>query len=483
MTSKNIFSISLQHLIQQAGITSTMISQAVQYDISYISKWLSGKMLPSEKNIESIIISITTCIITSAQKDNLHALLSEYHCKDAQNLHDTLQNTLRDAYWQSKKYPKSVALPDSNYHPYISASELAHLIKKQSGNRKAAVIDLLSLNHEARLLLAEIRDGHFSLSHTDLSDHYTMVINIDELPGDNGRDCVYDSIFLIHMLTSFSSIDFQLYNHPQASGKFLYAIDNCYSVTGMVFQGDTQCFAVNERSDSSTACALYQKALLLATQEQLIFRKTTMEDMIHNCEYIRSMISTNIKWLLGHATELILSDDLFDELLTCINTQDKDELHKLHHLAQNVIRQPGTRIMVYESALSDLVVSGELDFFNNRVVLTPAQRIRYLAYMLSVLNTSDILFKLVDGCFSTDFQYITNPCLFLSDSLCYLRLENGRYCDNLLVLNDKSVKEMFEQFYEKIWNKRQDVVIETRSEVINKILHYKASADLIAKME
>lgn len=483
MSNKNTFSVLLQQLIQQAGLTNTMISQAVRYDVSYISKWLSGKMLPSEKNIESILSSIITCIITSSQKDNLCALLNEYHCEDSTGLQDTLYNILKDAYWQSKRPAESACLSNTNYYISLPASELARFIKKQPGSRRAAVIDLLSLTHETRLLLAGIENGHFSLTHTDLSDHYTMVINIDELPGDNGRDCVYDSIFLIHMLTSFSAIDFQLYNHPQASGKFLYAVDNCYSVTCMVFQGDTQCIAVNERADASTSCALYQKALLLASQEQLIFRKTTMYDMICSCEYIRSMISTNIKWLLGHATEVILPDDLFDELLAYMNVPDKNELYKLHNLSQNVIRQSGTRVMIYESALSDLVVSGELDFFNNRVVLTPTQRIRYLEYMLSVLNTSDTLFKLVDGCFSTDFQYITNPCLFLSDSLCYLRLENGRYCDNILILNDKSVKEMFDQFYEKVWNKRQDVVVGTRAEVINKILHYKASADLIAKME
>ena len=483
MINKNTFSTTLQLLIQQAGLTNTAISQAVQYDISYISKWLNGKMLPSEKNIESIISSIAACIITYSQKDNLSSLLNEYHCEDSRSLQNALQNTLRDTYWQSKRPLESTAPPEANYYPYIAASKLADLIKKRSGNMTAAVIDLLSLNHEARLLLAGIKNGRFSLTHADKSLHYIMVINVDELPGDNRRDCVYDSIFLIHMLTSFSAIDFQLYNHPQASGKFLYAIDNCYSVTCMIFQGDTQCVAVNERADSSTACTFYQKVLLLASQEQLIFRKTTMEDMIRNCEYIRSMISTNIKWLLGHATELILPDDLFDELLTHIDIPDKNELYKLHHLAQNVIRQPGTRVMIYESAFSDLVVSGELDFFNNCIVLNPAQRIRYLDYMLSVLDTSDVLFKLVDGCFSTDFQYITNPCLFLSDSLCYLRLENGRYCDNILILNDKSVKKMFDQFYEKIWMERKDVVIAAKAEVLDKILHYKASADLIAKME
>lgn len=67
MSNKNAFSISLQQLIQKAGLTNTLISQAVQYDISYISKWLSGKMLPSEKNIENILSSITACIIASSQ--------------------------------------------------------------------------------------------------------------------------------------------------------------------------------------------------------------------------------------------------------------------------------------------------------------------------------------------------------------------------------------------------------------------------------
>ncbi|MFG6333044.1 MAG: helix-turn-helix domain-containing protein [Lachnospiraceae bacterium] len=482
MSDKNTFGTLLQQMIQQAGITNTIVSRAVRYDISYISKWLSGRMLPSEKNIENIVSAITACIIASSQKDNLCILLDQFQCEDEEELRGKLQEALREAYRQSKKYTDNPDLSGERYYVSMPASKLAGLLKKQSGNT-AAVIDLLSLDHETRLLLAGIKNGRFSVTGADTSVHYNMVINVEALSGDHGRDCVYDSIFLIHMLTSFSSIDFRLYNNPLAAGKFLYAVDGCYSASGMIFQGDMECIAVYEHEDPRTAGALYQKIVLLVNQEQLIFRKVTMNDMICGGEYIRSMISPNIRWLLGHVTELLLPDDLFEKLLFISEITNKNEIRRLHNLAQNVFRQSGTRIMIYESALSDLVVSGELDFFNYRLFLSPEQRICCLEHILTVLETTDAPIRLVDGGFSSDFQYITNPCLILSDSVCYVRLENKRYCDNILTLNDKSVKMMFERFYEKIWDERQDVVIGTRSEVLARIRHYKTSAALIAKME
>lgn len=55
MKDKNRFSILLEHLMTIAELKNSILAKAVQYDDSYISKWISGKLLPTEKNHENTL--------------------------------------------------------------------------------------------------------------------------------------------------------------------------------------------------------------------------------------------------------------------------------------------------------------------------------------------------------------------------------------------------------------------------------------------
>ena len=49
MAEKNRFSKLLKHLMSVAEVKNYTLAQELQYDVSYISKWTSGQMIPSEK--------------------------------------------------------------------------------------------------------------------------------------------------------------------------------------------------------------------------------------------------------------------------------------------------------------------------------------------------------------------------------------------------------------------------------------------------
>ena len=48
-TEKNRFSQLLEQLMNLGEIKNAALAKALQYDVSYISKWVSGRMLPAEK--------------------------------------------------------------------------------------------------------------------------------------------------------------------------------------------------------------------------------------------------------------------------------------------------------------------------------------------------------------------------------------------------------------------------------------------------
>lgn len=70
MKEKNRFSQLLEHLMAATALKNSTLAKAVQYDVSYISKWVSGKLLPTEKNAEKVFREISRCVVTSMDDES-----------------------------------------------------------------------------------------------------------------------------------------------------------------------------------------------------------------------------------------------------------------------------------------------------------------------------------------------------------------------------------------------------------------------------
>ena len=130
------------------------------------------------------------------------------------------------------------------------------------------------------------------------------------------------------------------------------------------------------------------------------------------------------------------------------------------------------------------MLSGELDFFNKKIVLDAKERKKQLEHLKNLfLDHRDLHVKMVSGGFSDDFRYITNPCMFLSDTVNYLRLENDYYDKNILLVRDSQLREVFNIFYDEIWNDRQDVVVSERQLILEQLDNLMNAATLLSDVE
>lgn len=469
------FSEKLQNIIQLSGIKYATFAEAVNYDMSYVSKWINGKTLPAEKNIEVIVNSIISVILDNALDENLEALIKKYDCDNYNQLEDRLHEILVKAFWDSKGVSKEV---NSEFYAELSSVEVAKkILSHEISGKIAALIDIFNLDHESRLLLAGIIDGEFSVNE-DKQSSYSLILNTESL---RNEEVLYNTIFFIHMMTSLSGVNLQIYKNNLAFGKIVYAVKDKYAISAMIISGEKKLMAVGETEDKSQINFFYQKIKLLINHDKKIFTKTTMVHLLNSNKYIRSLISTNVNIVLGHITEHLLPNDVFGEICEHVSFYENDELKKTHILVQNVIQQTTTFVVIYESALSNFAITGELDFFNHKFILDVDQRKRVLDYIKSMVNKTNL--KIINSYLCEEFKYISNPCIFNSDLVCYLRLENGRYEDNIMLLEEKSVKEMFDAFYNVLWNERKDVVVESGDIIISKIEHYKSLVKLMDIMD
>lgn len=63
MDDKNRFSILLEHLLEVAEVKNYTLAKRLQYDVSYISKWVSGRMLPAKKTEKRVMEGISACVV------------------------------------------------------------------------------------------------------------------------------------------------------------------------------------------------------------------------------------------------------------------------------------------------------------------------------------------------------------------------------------------------------------------------------------
>ena len=104
-----------------------------------------------------------------------------------------------------------------------------------------------------------------------------------------------------------------------------------------------------------------------------------------------------------------------------------------------------------------------------------------MVYIKELLaNTDGEHVKLLNAGFSDDFKYVTNPCMFLADSLDYLRLENLQYENNLMLIKDDRTRQIFDVFFEAIWTYEHSLVISEHDEVVSKLDGLIATAELLA---
>lgn len=469
MSDYHHFSRQLHGLLQRADLKHQVVADALQYDVSYVSKWVNGKALPAERQIEGIADALSDLIISSSQCDTVKQLLQEYDCADRSELKQSLQESFLEAYESDKGIARRQNSPPE-YHVSLSTDWLAGKIQEEGGNERLGVFDLFAMDHSARLKASGILNGNFVSLEKNPDIHFSVGFN----PVSKRENFVYDVISLIHMLTSYSGIDFNLYALPFSAGKYVYAVKGKYSVSGMLFK-EGECLNVTECRNAADVDALYQRMSLLMTSDQLVFRKTTMQSMMRDQFYARLLVAGNARWLLGHVTEHLLPDSIFEELIKKKTGDEGSMLLRLYTMEGMVLKNKATRVMLYDSALAAVAGTGEIDFFNSKVILNEEQRCLFFSYLSRLAEADEIHFEIICEGFSADFRHITNPCVFLSDAFCCLRLENGRYEDNLLVLQNREVRDLFDEFFEIIWSGRRDVVIEDKEAVLLRIKQYAGS--------
>lgn len=486
--NRNIFGKKLENLLMTVNVKNATVAAELNYDVSYISKWITGKAVPSRKNVEKILTGITKVVMEQGSKDGIELLSQSFGVKNSDKLRQAVKSSLRDAYFEAggevsdNKYINNAVFTAAPRGNYALMNDYAMNLNKDKPMDIAVMVDLFALDRASKLKMAGMDGNGFGMKEKRRDYKIDYIIDISSLKGSS----VYDVILFMHMITGFSLADFNLYYSNLAEGKMIIAVKEEFasmSVLGL----NKQFMCTTSTREKRSVEEMYEGVMSVTDPEKCIFFPAEMTGLLTSHEYLQSLLSKNSRWLVGHMTEQFISPELFYELSEEYfgkgNTLAEEAEHA-YLIASDAIRRNRVKMMIYNRALVDFVFSGELDFFNNRVMLTSQQRERELAYLTELFGglSSENLKIIRDG-FSDDFKYVTNPCIFLSDTLDYLRLENKQFTDNLMLVKDKAVRKVFDEFYDEIWALEDDLVTSDHEEVMDKIKGFAETSVLLANVK
>lgn len=484
MEVKNRFSKLLEQLIATAEVKHLTLAQALQFDVSYISKWVSGKVLPAERTVEDTLKKLCDCLVEAASEIGEEKLYIEYRVTSREDLIKAVFDNLLAEY----RYVQEVQRQNGNniapiisYYPEISMKDfllkMQHpVLRRVKSLNVMAAIDLLSMEGEYRMQAVSLNtdpiDSGTEYTYPDV--HFSLLIDLNKAQ----EDIVKNTVFLSNMVAYLGNVDFKLYHGKFAQGKAMLVVLDEFSVTGMLVRRD-MCTSVTVCEGANYARPLYDVIQSVCTREAMVFQKIQMKKLLVD-GYIQSLLSPNREWMVTQITEHFLPSDLFIELLDHPAMQkagyDKDTLMYIHKLTQVVLKEK-VQILMTATTISDFVVAGRIDFFGEAITLNYEQRIKIIKYLYEIVQVpGDAEIRMIKDPLTEDFQKRMYPTVFLSVSRGYVRIlpdlsKKVQTGGSVLRINAKEMMNTYKKFFEVIWE-REAVLLHTREEIKNYLQHH-----------
>lgn len=491
--NNNRFSALLEDLMELADVKNITLAQELQYDVSYISKWINGRTLPSERGLDKILHGISRCITDAVNDEKREQLYRKYSVSCPEDLEQVIYDNLQIEYNYVKNLKVdtgSEIAPQIVYYPELTllqyVTKMRHpVLRKVENLEVVAMIDLLAMDKTCQAVVAELQDNYNNSADRKYPGvHFSMLIDTSRDQGNPLRN----TELILNMISNFSSVDFNLYESKQAIGKLIFTVNEGFTISGMMTDSN-HCIAVTASENPEISSVMYDKLKSFCGHSNQILEHASIPDFIGGNNYVKSLLSEQQHWLISSVTEHFLSEELFEEivkeqLLPLHNRETIALIRKNHAITRSVVGDLEVKVLLYESALQNFMVTGEMDFFCSKVYLNTRQRLRYLENMMEELrNNSGIEVRVFSTEYLNNFHLINTPNVFCSDTLSYIRLKDH---SGVEILSKLSVSRMFVKSIGEIWERlgrRTGEEVELSGDIGASLDHILRSLRLLAKTE
>lgn len=478
----------VERLIYISGQKNYLLASNLDYDVSYISKWINCTMLPSAKNIKIISKKIAEFIVEESNSIALRELekFLELSITNEENqkevLTEAVETKLNEAYANSynknnkKVKQKTDACNSSltinpNFRRRIIAKELTDLMTKGEFLEIIILCNLFSISRDEMINLTGNRNNPVEWPKDQLRK-MSYLISFDE----RENDILLNTLALIHMLTDRKRIHIDLYSCDFEANTLIAVIKERYLHTALYNKG--KCMTTVTSTDQKCVEEMYNTLEEIMNNEATrIFAKVNPTEMINRQHYMKFVMGQNIRILLAEVSELFMPTDLLLEIGEQVfgDSAVISKLKKIDTILQNATYNTGMEVLMYESCLRKYIANGEINFFNIPIKLTIEQRKRHIQHMNKLLKEREnIHFRFIEKTLVEDLKNDEKSSIFLAKNISFLKEHYNEESNDYLIVEDKAFEKVLDKFYHEVWNNREDATMnkEESLEIIRELLLY-----------
>lgn len=464
----------LEELLQISSQKNYNLADELGYDVSYISKWIKGKRVPSSKSIRGINKSIARFILNSLGDIEKDEIINKFNLDEGisrEELEYSLEKKLYDAYElslnkknesgsNSVQYNNAGGLKAENNGVVMLnvAERRKHfkevLIEGTKNNKTLDVItmaNIFSLSQRDKLYIAGIK----KIGINNLYSINNRVRIINDFRDVSDRDLVYNSIFFINMMSKAIASKIEMYSFDFTPYNAITVVKDVL-LYNSIFTNPENCLMSTTSTDKKVVNEIYENLNDIAESQAIeTFEKRSPLDMIRYDLYLDFLGNERLKIMLNQLNEMFLPTELFLELGSYVFGTDKYTLEKLKRIdffLKNIINKLGVDVILYDEVLDDYLSNGEILFFNNKIKLTLEQRKQHIEYIRDVFDNNESMnIKVIDEDFIKNLKHFDNPTLYLSKKISFLQSGIDDLENNYLVIKDNHLEKALNKFFKKIW--------------------------------
>jgi len=460
MNTNNRFSSLLKNLMNTANLKNTVLAQELQYDVSYISKWINGQILPAEKGVEKILKGISRCIIHSLEDSGRAQLFSNYTVDNDQDLEGAIYDNLLIEYNYVKEMKVdtgSEVAPPLMYYPELTLikfiEKMRHpILRSVQSLDVIAMLDLFAMEKYCQYAVADLQNNGMRGPRIKYPGvHFGVLLDMSGVM----TNPIYNTILLLNMISNFTTLDFSLYESKQARGKAVFAVDNGYIISGMMTDNN-HCIAVTTSEDQDICSMMYDKLRSYCTPNNRMLTQIDMAEFLKDNNYMRSILSDKHYYLLSYFPEHMMPEELFEMIVTEMEKDEPveliDNIRKTFSLTQNILLETETNIILNDSAIHSLMVDGEISFYHKRIRLNVTQRLAFLKHILETHRKNSMMkIRLLGKESFASLQFIGNPNVFISQSMTHMRLPDVNENNVVNIVSSSSLEKLLNHTFREIW--------------------------------
>lgn len=394
---KESYSSVLKELLNFSQIKYAVLSQAIGYDLSYVSKWTTGMRLPAAKNVDRINQEIARFISEIIIKQNNLEKFAEHFLRkksvEPENIAFEIYQCLSCAYRSSLHCKKGASSSDivNNEKITLGKAECLAFLQKTIKQKleESTVPPTIVITGE----FFNLAKNHFwqffydiKLTHWPCDIH--VFLDIAEL--EHGAIGAAETLF--QCLNDLLNYDFTIYEKKSNAYNNIIAINNefviFYSTNAA---GEIEICTAD--SDLKQAHSVYTKCKQFMASQSIILEPKRTLGMTRFGFRDQFYASQKFFFFCVNGFEFLLPDEVYDSMLMKatednLGMADAEWVQRVQNLFKNLLEKVPLRFMLPTNSIVRYLETGNINLTDFPYQMTIEERKLHIKHVLELIQSN-----------------------------------------------------------------------------------------------